>query len=241
MPAMSNNPAQSPEVLLFAEEPTGFVAWLHGARGNANVVSDDGVTPLWVRAVQRAHMIGFALLHDLGVDLATGIPFLKQSGHEALLILLLAQLGALDTLDMALAQGLDPEASMQMATAEVADLRRKTLDRRQVSSPALHILIDSGNVQACEILLNRGASIELTDSEGNVPLHKALVRPIASKSATCTMRSLIQRFRPNLSARNSQGYTPAEYSLAYFQAVMPEAIDSAYLDALIEVTHTDPP
>lgn len=233
---MSEQAFLSPEALLFADDPGGFVEWLHGQHVNTTAFADDGVTPLWVRAVQRAHLIGFALLHERGIELSDGIPLLKQSEQEALLILLLSQLGAIPTLELALDKGLDPDALLRMATAEVPDLRNKKIDRRPLAAPALHILITGGHVAACAALLKMGASVDLVDSEGNSPLHKALIRPISSKTAVCPMRSLLQQYSPDLSVRNSQGYTAAEYSLAYFQAVMPEAVDSIFLADLLEVT-----
>jgi ankyrin repeat protein len=233
---VTNVAALTPEALLFSDLPEAFVAWLNSPGADGNVTSDDGETPLWVRAVQRAHTIGFALLHERGINFNIGTPFLKKSGHEALLVLLLSQIGALTTLVRALASGINPNALFSMATAETVDLRSRTVARGHVQSPVLHILVESGNVAACSILLANGAGINVVDSEGNSALHKALVRPIIRKEVGCPMRELLIRYHPDFELLNNQGYTPASYSVAYFTAVMPESVDENFLNSLRAVS-----
>lgn len=225
MTAIENNQALSPEDMLFLDAPDAFLKWILSEEGDADAFGNDSTTPLALLAIERRHTLGLALLLEHGAELKQHLKMLKEKNLEALTLLLLVQIGHLELFKDLLTAGIDPNISLTLGPIPIPNFLLRRVDEKQLTTPILHLLIESPATEFCSVLLDNGALVDSVDSEGNTALHVAATKPIITEDGTCPNVELLLAHKATKDIKNRQGYTPVEYLSVFFMAVNPALIE----------------
>lgn len=218
--------AMSPETLLFSDTPDGFFAWLESPAGDADALGDDGLTPLWVLAVEKRHTLGLAMLMSKGAHVAENTRFIKDRQLDALLLLLLTQIGHAEMFQAVLEAGISANATARMGPIPVPNFLLARIDQKMVDTPVLQLVVENPDSALVTQLLIHGAMVDATDSEGNTALHIAATRLAMTSDGNFPMIDALLLYGADRTIKNRQGYTASEYLTVYLTQVHPEAMDT---------------
>lgn len=221
----NNSNVASPQALLFADTPDGFLNWIASPDGNANALADDGVTPLTVLAVEQRHTLGLAILLQHGGDLVPHAEMLITRQLDGMALLLLVQIGHVEMFTDLLKNGVDSNLKVKMGPLPVPNFVLRRMDEKMLETPMLHLLVESPDAAFVSAIIEAGADVNAVDSEGNTALHITATKPILGENGTFLNVEALLAKQADKTIKNRQGYTPVEYLNVFFNAVSPEVLD----------------